>query len=379
MGENRIDALAGKALTALGLTHRKITITYVPGTYVKEFDGWRGLGIVFVVLAHYFPRYLIGSWVFMEMFFVMSGFLITGILLDSKGQKNYFKGFILRRVLRVFPLYYLTLLILFFLLPNSWLDLSYHKAHQLWFWLYVENWLFAIDGWPAVKALSHFWSLSIEEQFYIMWPFVVLLFSPKGLMRFCIALFFFSIFFRNMGEQLGFVPPFPYVATFARMEGIVLGAIIAVLVRTNTAFIEKYTVTITMIAGLLAVAVFAYAGTMHMEYSLIYRINYTLVDIFFAGMITMTLCKNELLLFKRMLNWNIFKQLGIMSYCIYIFHQPILIIVQNRFLDYFNSFIANENISKLACVGVAFVVTVPVVYIIHKKIEMPMWKLKRYV
>ncbi|MBX3241126.1 MAG: acyltransferase [Chitinophagaceae bacterium] len=376
---NRIIALAGNALTAIGIKHRRITVSYVPGTYIKEFDGWRGLGILFVVLAHYFPRYLIGSWVFMEMFFVMSGFLITGILLDSKGQKNYFKGFILRRVLRVFPLYYLTLIILFFLLPNSWLDLSYHKAHQLWFWLYVENWLFAIDGWPAVKALSHFWSLSIEEQFYIMWPFVVLLFSPKGLIRFCIVLFVFSIFFRNVGEQLGFVPPFQYVATFARMEGIVLGAIIAVLVRTNKSFIEKYTVTITMIAGLLAVAVFVYAGTMHMEYSLIYRINYTLVDIFFAGMITMTLCRNELILFKQMLNWNIFKQLGIMSYCIYILHQPILIIVQNRFLDYFNSFLANENFSKLACVGVAFIVTIPVVYIIHKKIEMPMWKLKKYV
>src|ERR1700748_391568 len=95
---------------------KTLKIDYQPGKYVKEFDGWRGVGICFVVLAHYFPVYFIGSWVFMEMFFVMSGFLITGILMDSKTKKNYFKTFYLRRVLRVFPLYYLALIILFFLI-----------------------------------------------------------------------------------------------------------------------------------------------------------------------------------------------------------------------------------------------------------------------
>lgn len=376
---NRFVAFVQGVFTSIGIRGRKIGITYVPGTYVKEFDGWRGLGIVFVVLAHYFPGYFIGSWVFMEMFFVMSGFLITGILLDSKGKRNYFKGFILRRVLRVFPLYYLTLILLFFLIPNSWLDLEYHKEHQLWFWLYVENWLYAIDGWPKVKALSHFWSLSIEEQFYIMWPIVVFAFSRKGLIRFCIFLFFFSILFRNVGENLGFVIPFPYVATFGRMEGIVLGAIIAVLVRTNKSFIERYTVTTTVVSGLLALVVFVFAGTMHMEKPAIYRFNYTLVDLFFAGMIVMTLCNKELIFFKKLLNIKIFKKLGVMSYCIYIFHHPILVIVQSNLLDYFITRTESENLSKLLCVGLAFVVTIPVVYVIHKKIEMPMWKLKRYV
>ncbi len=359
--------------------HRTLQIDYIPGTYVKEFDGWRGLGICFVVLAHYFPAIFNGSWVFMEMFFVMSGFLITGILVDSKSKKHYYKNFILRRVLRVFPLYYLALVILFFLLPHSWLDLGYYRTHQVWFWTYMENWLFSIDGWPQVKALHHFWSLAIEEQFYIVWPIVVWLFSTKGLMRCCIFLFFFSIVFRNTGMHFGFVMPFPYVATFGRMEGIVLGAIIAVLVRTDKSILEKYTYVVTVVSGILAFAAFLLAKSVRMDDPVHYIVNYTLVDIFFAGMIVMTMCGNELFHFKQLLNRPVFKQLGIMSYCIYIFHYPIKILITDDFQGYFQQHTGNETAAKLICVAIAFLITVPVVYFIHKMVEVPAWKLKKYV
>jgi peptidoglycan/LPS O-acetylase OafA/YrhL len=378
--EKRISSLMTATRRMVDVSKR-VEISYVPGKYVKEFDGWRGVGIIFVVLAHYFPKYLIGSWVFMEMFFVMSGFLITGILLDtkeSKTTKTYFKSFILRRVVRVFPLYYLALVILLFMIPHTWLDTSYQKDHQWWYWLYIQNWLFSIEGWPPVKGLSHFWSLAIEEQFYIMWPFVIFLFSKKGLIRFCIFLFFFSLIFRNTGTEFGFVQPFQYVNTFARMEGIVLGALIAILVRTNKDLLERYTYPVTVIAGALSVGVFFYAGTMHMEYLYNYMINYTLVDIFFAGLIVMTLCKNELPGLKKIFNIGIIKQLGVMSYCIYIFHLPIQIISNHLFFDDFMAKTGSENLSKLICVGIAFVATIPVVYIIHKKVEVPLWKFKKY-
>ncbi len=361
-----------------GLLSRQVDITYTPGKYVQDFDGWRGLGIIFVVLAHYAPQVFIGSWVFMEMFFVMSGFLITGILMDTKQKKNYFKSFISRRIVRVFPLYYLSLVIFLFLIPDSWLDSSYQREHQIWYWLYIENWLFAVDGWPAVKGFSHFWSLAIEEQFYIMWPFVVMIFSSKNLIRFCIFLFFFSLFFRNVGMELGFVMPFPYVATFARMEGIVLGAIIAVLVRTDKTVLERFVVPVTVISGIAAAIVFMIAGTMHMEYGLNYRINYTLVDIFFAGMITLTLCSKELPKLKSLFRLNMMKQLGIMSYCIYIFHRPIQIITLNKFYSYFFELTASDGMSKLICAALSFFIMVPVIYIIHKKFEAPVWSLKKY-
>jgi peptidoglycan/LPS O-acetylase OafA/YrhL len=358
---------------------RPVQLDYVPGTYVKEFDGWRGLGICFVVLAHYFPVYFIGSWVFMEMFFVMSGFLITGILLDTKNKKDYYKGFILRRVLRVFPLYYIALILLFFVVPASWMELSYYRQHQVWFWTYQENWLFSVEGWPPGKALRHFWSLAIEEQFYIAWPLVVMLFSPKNLVRFCVFLFFFSWGFRNIGMHIGFVNPFPYVATLGRMEGIVLGAIIAVLSRTNRGLLERWAIPVTVVAGILSIGVFFVARTMHMEYYVNYSVNYTLVDLFFAGIIVLTMCKNELIGLKKLLNLQMFKTLGVMSYCIYIFHHPIHVLVTENFTDYFQVLTGSANLAKLICVGIAFAITVPVVYLLHKKVEIPMWKLKKYV
>ena len=358
---------------------RPLNVEYKPGTYVKEFDGWRGVGICFVVLAHYFPTYFIGSWVFMEMFFVMSGFLITGILLDSKCKTGYYRKFISRRIVRVFPLYYLCLAVLFFLLPHSWLDLGYYRQHQAWFWLYGENWLYSIQGWPKVKALHHFWSLAIEEQFYIIWPLVVYLFSMKGLARFCLFLFFFSVFFRNIGMPwLGFVMPFPYVATFARMEPIALGALIAILVRTDKTILEKYTIRTTWIAGILSVCCFVIARSAFFEKPVHYMINYTLVDVFFAGLITMTLDGSTMPLFRRLLNHPWSQQIGIMSYCLYIFHYPIEDIIQVNYLTPLQQFTGSVNLGKLLCLAIALVITIPVVYLIHKKVEVPFWKLKRY-
>ncbi|RYY61719.1 MAG: acyltransferase, partial [Chitinophagaceae bacterium] len=353
-------------------------IDYKVGSYVKEFDGWRGLGILFVLLAHYFPSYFIGSWVFMEMFFVMSGFLITGILMDAKNKPQYYKKFMGRRVVRVFPVYYVFLLLIFFCIPASWLDLSYYRDHQAWFWLYGQNWLYAIEGWPAVKGLHHLWSLAIEEQFYLVWPLVVWAFSTKNLLRFCVAMFFFSIAFRNFGMDFGFVMPFPYVATLGRMEGLVLGAIIAVLVRTDKSILERLAVPVTVISFVLMLVLFGLAGTMMFQNPVHYTLNYTVVDLFFAGMITMTLCSSELVRFKQLLNLRFFKELGILSYCLYIFHYPIQNIVEANFLTGFEGSLGSYAAAKIACVGLAVAITIPVVYLVHKAVELPFWRLRKY-
>jgi peptidoglycan/LPS O-acetylase OafA/YrhL len=158
----------------------------------------------------------------------------------------------------------------------------------------------------------------------------------------------------------------------------VLGAIIAVLVRGNRSILEKYAYPVTIVSGLLSVLVFIWARTVHMEYSLNYIINYTIVDIFFAGMIIMTLCSNELIQFKRLLNVRLMKELGVMSYCIYIFHHPIHELIVENYLAYFQGQTGSENMAKLICVGIALVITVPVVYALHKWVEVPMWKMKKY-
>jgi peptidoglycan/LPS O-acetylase OafA/YrhL len=157
---------------------------------VPVLDGLRGLAILLVMLHHFFQNYvpepvwidrlvfgLMGcGWFGVDLFFVLSGFLITGILYDAKGADRYFLNFYARRTLRIFPLYYAVLVLLFVLLPRVPHPLaadyvSDSAPDQLWFWLYLTNFRIALNGgWYSHLVPSVFWSLAIEEQFYVLYP-----------------------------------------------------------------------------------------------------------------------------------------------------------------------------------------------------------------
>ena len=357
---------------------KPLTIDYKPGSYVKELDGWRFIAVIGVILLHYAPRFFIGAWVVMDLFFVLSGFLITGILLDTKNEKGYYKNFIIRRVIRLFPLYYLCLLILFFLVPNSFFDLSYYKQHQAWYWLYASNWLISLQGWSPTKTIDHFWSLAIEEQFYIIWPLFVWLFNTKQLVRICIFLFFASFILRNIGLHLGFVMPYPYVGTIARMEPIALGAIVAILVRTNKGILEQWAPYATLIAFISTTIVFMIAGTFHMENPVHYTINYTIVDILFAGLLTITISKNLPSWTRRFFTNHFVSKVAGMTYCLYVFHNPIHSILKYKYLPVFQQYTGSAAIGYVMMFVIGMLITIPLCYAIHRWIEAPLWKLKKY-
>jgi peptidoglycan/LPS O-acetylase OafA/YrhL len=115
-----------------------------------------------------------------DLFFVLSGFLITGILYDTRHARNYFRSFYARRILGIFPLYYAALAVMFVVPPLIRIDVLEHTAsHWPWFWLYASNVLTAIEGWHS-RYLQHFWSLAIEEQFYLVFPLFLLLVFYRG-------------------------------------------------------------------------------------------------------------------------------------------------------------------------------------------------------
>ena len=118
-----------------------------------------------------------------DLFFVLSGFLITGILLYSKGRPNYFRNFMVRRALRIFPLYFLSLFLGLWIIPSVFSTHVFDmpRAEQFYLWTYTSNirmsWL---NGW-CFGPFDHFWSLAVEEHFYLVWPAVVLFLSVRGL------------------------------------------------------------------------------------------------------------------------------------------------------------------------------------------------------
>src|SRR5258706_13600578 len=159
-------------------------------------DCLRGLAILMVMMVHFggttdhgipgaalwFSRLTGAGWCGVDLFFVLSGFLITGILYDAKGAPGGLRTFYARRVLRIFPLYYGTLVVLFVILPllapgpNPGLEKV--AQQQGWLWLYFSNFAAVFIGdhtfAGGLVQAGHFWSLAIEEQFYLVWPLVVL-------------------------------------------------------------------------------------------------------------------------------------------------------------------------------------------------------------
>src|SRR4030095_6040377 len=103
-------------------------------------------------------------------------FLITNILLGSLNSRGYFKNFYGRRILRIFPLYYLSLILFLYVVPAidpNILNMHYYQEHQFWFWAYLQNWPLILLNDVNANALNHYWSLAIEEQYYLIWPIIV--------------------------------------------------------------------------------------------------------------------------------------------------------------------------------------------------------------
>ncbi|MGB3153347.1 MAG: acyltransferase, partial [Chitinophagaceae bacterium] len=148
--------------------------------YYPALDGMRGIAILFVIFHHNFEfiSYSFFGWLGVDLFFVLSGFLITDILLNTLNQQNFLRNFYIRRVLRIFPLFYLAILVFLYLLPNILTtspDVSYYTKNQFWLWTYLQNWLFIFKEPYGDKILLHTWSLAVEEQFYIIWPVTIFL------------------------------------------------------------------------------------------------------------------------------------------------------------------------------------------------------------
>ena len=169
--------------------------------HLPALDGVRAIAILMVVVYHSLNgmagvtwsqklllRVTNQGWLGVDLFFVLSGFLITGILIDARTSKHALRSFYTRRVLRIAPVYVV------FLLFSLWLasivgtmsgaEGEQLRRTQLWFWTYTVNLLIALRSWSATSSpTAHLWSLSVEEQFYLLWPAAVLLMSSVALRR----------------------------------------------------------------------------------------------------------------------------------------------------------------------------------------------------
>ena len=214
-----------------------VTDTPAP-SHVPALDGLRGLAVLLVVphnvntgaqgLARVVTFPAGAGWIGVQLFFVLSGFLITRNLLASRGSGNYYRSFFARRILRIFPLYFLFLFVALIVLPSTGLEgaqYRHDRSHQIWLWTFLVNWTLPFG--PNVAGFGQFWSLCVEEQFYAIWPTVVAKWARR-LLALCVALAAAALALRLIFLTAGLPLDTAYTFTVSRMDAVALGALIAV-------------------------------------------------------------------------------------------------------------------------------------------------------
>ena len=311
--------------------------------YYPALDGLRGIAILLVVVYHNFGfiNVLFFGWLGVDLFFVLSGFLITDILLKTLGTKNYLRNFYIRRVLRIFPLYYLCLILFLLVLPrlNVPLDLKYYTDHQAWLWTYLQNWLYTFNNPGQTNTLNHLWSLAVEEQFYLLWPIAILVIKkPKYLLVF-ISLVLVVVLGLRLWVWYHQVADLAYfnLYTFTRIDGICIGCMVALLLRINSNFLKRYTAAIVLFFAVLNFAFFFINRRYQFSFPYLALAGYTTFAMIF-GLLVNDVVTRQTKLTKLLLGNPVLKFFGRISYGFYIFHWPVYLLLSPWLFSWVSEF-----------------------------------------
>jgi peptidoglycan/LPS O-acetylase OafA/YrhL len=309
-----------------GLVRTDATPPSLGSTKIKELDGLRGLAISFVLISHLsFPtpsveRIVTNGWVGVDLFFVLSGFLITGILLRQREAPHYYKNFYARRTLRIFPAYYMVLIaaVSGALLVGSDYESLRQWGSPWWFVFFLGNFRQAVvPFWPKPIYFAQLWSLQVEEQFYLVYPFFVRNLSTRGLSKLLVAVVLVALAVRSWIVWWGHANLLlPFVLTICRADSLAIGAFVAVYLRNRRLPKPGRCMDAVVVLG------FALLLTLHCDpYSAFFRsVGYTLVAAFFAIVLLWTLSHMgepaTAILRRGPLPW-----LGVISYGLYLWFQ----------------------------------------------------------
>jgi peptidoglycan/LPS O-acetylase OafA/YrhL len=299
--------------------------------YIPQFDGLRGIAILAVLLAHLtylnsirFANIFQYGRTGVDLFFVLSGFLITGILLDTKTLPGYFTNFYARRALRIWPVYYGVLFLFFVLFPLVFPQHSLSTDRNTWpyYATYTQNLFFHFN--PSVP-LTPTWSLAVEEQYYLVWAPVVFLCGRKSLRNILLGMIVFSFCFRVISSYRGAPLDFVHNFTLCRLEPLAAGGLAALWLRSEKCTPAKWArggmMAFTIGVAGVAIALVDWGGD-----GPIY--SYPFLAAAFAGILALSLTANPASTFVgRALTRRWLVYIGRISYGVYLIHVPMFMAV----------------------------------------------------
>lgn len=307
---------------------------------IPTLDGLRGVAILMVMIYHQtimtsetgLDRLVMGvtqiGWAGVDLFFVLSGFLITGILYDARGGLHYFRNFYARRILRIFPLYYAVVFFALVILPwfpHQWAaNFARVEGDELWYWLYLSNFLIAYHGQFRHAILDISWSLAIEEQFYLVWPLVVACCSRRQLISICGALIGGALTLRVGLVLVETNPITVYALTFCRIDALAVGALIALAIREGALTkLLPYALNALIGSVIVLASVLLVQGGSHWDGAAMQSVGYTALAAVFGSVLILVVSLRRGTLGNRVLSNPLLVTFGKYSYALYLFHLPV--------------------------------------------------------
>jgi peptidoglycan/LPS O-acetylase OafA/YrhL len=378
---------------------------------VPALDGLRGLAVLCVMLFHfgtasglqadtYATKKIIGFfcnlWSGVDIFFALSGFLITGILLREKQEPGYFTRFYMRRSLRIFPLYYAALIVIFVLLPALHLPAldnpGIHRVQdaQAWMWAYSQD--FAITYFnhdffdPDPLWVGHFWSLGVEEHFYLVWPLVVYLCTRRGLLLTSALLIVAAPIVRFTMMHYDMDPAAVYTFTLSRVDQFAIGGLLALFVReyepAQLMRWARWAAGATVL--FLLVCVIELKRPFYWSYPEALGFGFSFLALGSSALIVFAISPQHSAI-KGSLELGWLRFFGKYSYGAYVLHTPL----QYTFMQLFGpqriealaaplGHEAAQLIGLMGFIGLAIALTMLVALVVYRFIETPFNRLKRH-
>ena len=345
--------------------------------YEPSLDGIRAFSVIAVMLYHANIAWLPGGFLGVEVFFVVSGFLITSLLIEERESNHRInlKQFWIRRARRLLPAFFVMLcatsVCVAFYATDSAPDFRRDMLPSLG---YFSNWwqIFAVDtpyfAASSLPVLRHLWSLAVEEQWYLIWPLLfTVVFGAKWMRpKISGALLIAGSGTIMVTTALRFVEDnetrtnFLYLSTFTRSSGLLLGAAVALLWRPWRKTSTRFVLARSMVADALAIGSIAVIGylmaTVHVADARLYQGGLAATTIASAVIVAVVMRPNGLLM-KRFFSHNLFAEIGRRSYGLYLWHWPIFVVAHAR-----------DSIDRLA---IALAATIIINEFVYQYVEIP--------
>lgn len=345
--------------------------------YYKDLDGLRGMAALMVMWFHsgviagasanpllkLMDMVSVFGQTGVTLFFVLSGFLITRILFRDEYHAQYFRNFYAKRSLRIFPLYYLGLAVYWFAAPGS--------GHWPKYWMYLLYLQNCSDtfNWGA-GGPQHFWSLAVEEHFYLFWPVLIYITPRKHFIKLAGALIVVAFLCRIVMVRLGYGT---FYFTFSTMDCLVIGALLAWAEAEGKLYKLNFWVVILSCIAILLPAWLAFRAE---RLGFVQVLKLPLISLFYAGIIGLLISR------RTWLNWlfgsAFFRFTGKISYGLYVWH-PLSYVLFNYFVP------GTHGVWGLAgCFGCSYLLATVSFYLyerhfikLKKRFELKSWQEKQ--